>query len=276
MCVKTLSKALLYALCSTLPQWGGLGSLPGPTHAAAEPPPGMVALPASVYTPLYSDQTAALAVEAFYLDTYAVTRAQYLAFVQANPPWRRRHIPRLFAETAYLQSWPDDLPVDEASTTWGQSPVTQVSWFAARAYCKWQGKRLPTVAEWEYAAMASDTAPDGRQDAGYLARILAWYAQPTPDKLPAVGSTGRNYWGVYDLHGLVWEWTADFHTALVTGESRGDSNLERDLFCGAGVVGTSGQERVNYPAFMRYAYRSSLRGSYTVANLGFRCAKDTP
>ena len=69
---------------------------------------------------------------------------------------------------------------------------------------------------------------------------------------------------------------ADFQTALVTGESRGDGDLERDLFCGAGVAGTALQERVNYPAFMRYAYRSSLRGTSTGSTLGFRCAKDYP
>jgi formylglycine-generating enzyme required for sulfatase activity len=156
------------------------------------------------------------------------------------------------------------------------SPVTNVSWFAAKAYCQWQHKRLPRVAEWEYAAQASADTPDGRSDPSYVSRMLAWYAVRSPPVPPPVGRGEKNYWGVYDLHGVVWEWVADFNTALVTGESRGDSDFERNLFCGAGAVGVTEAQRVNYPAFMRYAYRSSLQGHYTVNNLGFRCAKDLP
>ncbi len=77
-----------------------------------------------------------------------------------------------------------------------------------------------------------------------------------------------------DLHGLVWEWTSDFNSALVTGDARGDTGLERQLFCGAGSLGAS--DRANYAAFMRFGFRSSLRAGYTVHNLGFRCAKDMP
>ena len=57
---------------------------------------------------------------------------------------------------------------------------------------------------------------------------------------------------------------------------RGDKEAESDRFCGFGAFAVSEQERVNYPAFMRDAYRSSLRGTYTLHNLGFRCAKDLP
>jgi formylglycine-generating enzyme required for sulfatase activity len=94
------------------------------------------------------------------------------------------------------------------------------------------------------------------------------------DALPPVRSTFRNVFGIWDMHGLVWEWVSDFNTALVTGESRADSGLDRQLFCGSGSSGAS--DFSDYAAFMRYAYRSSLRGNYTVANLGFRCAEDAP
>jgi formylglycine-generating enzyme required for sulfatase activity len=238
----------------------------------------MVLLPAGEYTPLVQDNStpAAITVPAFALDMYAVTNAQYLAFVIANPRWRRSQVAPLFADNGYLRHWHDDVQPAKAEATVLQRPVTYVSWFAARAYCKWQGKRLPTMAEWEYAARASVNAPDGHSDAAYRRRILDWYAMSSPSLPPSIGSGGKNYWGVYDLHGVIWEWVADFHTALVTGESRGDSDLERNLFCGAGAKGVAEQERVNYPAFMRYAYRSSLQGHYTVSNLGFRCAKELP
>ena len=76
------------------------------------------------------------------------------------------------------------------------------------------------------------------------------------------------------MHGSVWEWVSDFNTALVTGESRQDAGLERDLFCGAGSLAASEQQRRNYAAFIRFAFRGSLQGNYSVNNLGFRCARD--
>jgi formylglycine-generating enzyme required for sulfatase activity len=238
----------------------------------------MVSIRGGAYVPLFQDRQdgAQVAVEPFYLDVYAVTNAQYLAFVTVHPEWQRAHVPRLFADQAYLHHWPGEAWFAAADETFGRRPVTYVSWFAARAYCQWQGKRLPSVAEWEYVGQASETAPDGRQDPAYLRRILEWYALPAAALPPPVGSGLQNYWGVHDMHGVIWEWVADFQTALVTGESRGDSDFERNLFCGAGAVGMASQDRTNYAAFLRYAYRSSLRGHYTVHNLGFRCAKDAP
>ncbi|HEU5123837.1 MAG TPA: formylglycine-generating enzyme family protein, partial [Verrucomicrobiae bacterium] len=58
----------------------------------------------------------------------------------------------------------------------------------------------------------------------------------------------------------------------VTGDVRNDTGLERQLFCGAGSVGA--KDVRNFPAFMRYGFRSSLKANYCVHNLGFRCAKD--
>ena len=59
---------------------------------------------------------------------------------------------------------------------------------------------------------------------------------------------------------------------MVTGDSRGDTGLDRQLFCGSGAQGA--KDRSDFPAFMRFAYRSSLKAGYTVHNLGFRCAQD--
>ena len=91
-----------------------------------------------------------------------------------------------------------------------------------------------------------------------------------------VGNGGPNLLSSFhvigDLHGLVWEWTSDFNSAIVTGDARGDTGLERNLFCGAGSLGA--KDTGNFPAFMRFGMRSSLKASYTVHNLGFRCAKD--
>ena len=113
-------------------------------------------------------------------------------------------------------------------------PVTNVSWFAAKAYCKAHEKRLPTVEEWEYVGQASQHKANGTQDPEFRQLILEWYSRPSFDSLPDVKETESNYWQVYGMHGVVWELVSDFNTSLVTGESRGDSQLEQQLFCGAG------------------------------------------
>src|SRR5262249_5555967 len=103
-------------------------------------------------------------------------------------------------------------------------------------------------------------------------QVRAWYSAPTAKTLASVGQGQANYFGIHDLHRLVWEWVADFNTAMVTGDARGDTGLDRQLFCGSGSAGA--KDRGNFPAFMRYGFRSSLQGSYTVHNLGFRCARN--
>lgn len=240
--------------------------------AAPDGPAGMVLIPAGQYVPLV--RTAAdpetVPVAAFLLDAAPVTNAQFLAFVTAQPKWRRSTVSPLFADASYLGHWIGELEPGPRAPA--DAPVVSVSWFAARAYARWAGKRLPTAAEWEWAAAAGYESPDGRNDAALNRDLYAWLARPVPAILPAITTAKPNFHGARGLHGLVWEWVEDFNTALVTGESRADSGLDRDLFCGAGAVG-AGQTN-DYAAFMRAALRSSLKAANTVTSLGFRCARD--
>lgn len=240
--------------------------------STTEVPTGMVRIPAGRFTPLFRGEQDPkdTPVAGFCLDVLPVTNGDFLDFVRANPKWRRSAVKRLFADENYLKFWAGDL--DPGAAASADAPVVHVSWFAAKSYAAWKGKRLPTTAEWEYAAAASPTKPDGAQDTRFVQQLRVWYATPSPDPLPPVGRGVANFHGVKDLHGLIWEWVADYNTAMVTGDARGDTGLERQLFCGSGAEGA--KERDNYPAFMRYGFRSSLKGSYTVHNLGFRCAQD--
>lgn len=239
---------------------------------AVEPPPGMKLIPAGTYTPLLRDQAdpEKVPVAAFWLDERPVTNGEFLAFVQANPKWRRSQVPPLFADGQYLAHWAGDLETGARAPA--EAPVVRVSWFAARAYAKWSGKRLPMTAEWERAASSGYRGPTAKAEADFTARALEWYATPTPAVPAAAGSGRANFYGVRNLLDLVWEWVDDFNTALVTGESRADGGLERNLFCGSGAA--TARNREDYPAFMRVGYRSSLRADYTVPNLGFRCARN--
>lgn len=238
----------------------------------SNPPAGMATIGGGIYTPLYAAKkdSVKIKVAPFFIDKYPVTNEQYLNFVKANPKWQKSKIKKIFADRNYLSHWKNDF--EFGNNVLSSSPVTNISWFAAKAYCDYYKKRLPTVAEWELVAKASLNNPDGTKDQKYVKQILEWYSAPTLEKTPIVGLRAKNYWGVYDMHGLVWEWTSDFFNSLVTGESRGDSGLERNLFCGSGAVNAS--DFKNYPSFMRFAFRSSLKANYTTNNLGFRCAKD--
>ena len=265
--MKTLSVALVFWIGATL-------ALAGQTNGvkSAKAPAGMALIPAGVYRSPFRglDDLKEVAVKTFYLDAFPVTNAEFLEFVRAHPHLRRSQVKEPFADKSYLKHWEGDLELGAAAPA--NAPVTHVSWFAAKAFAAWQGKRLPTVAEWEYAAQASPVRLDGENDPEFKQQILNWYSTPTPPQLSAVGLGRANFWGVHDLHGLVWEWVADFSTPTGNGESRGDTNVNRDRFCGAGSQGA--RDRSDYPAFMRFGFRSSLKAGYTVHNLGFRCAKD--
>ena len=232
---------------------------------------GMVLIPAGSYAPILrgTDEPERLPVAAFWLDARPVTNAEFLAFVRANPKWQRSRVSPLFADSGYLGDWASDLELGAHAPS--DSPVVRVSWFAARAYAKSLGKRLPTTAEWERAAAGGIASADGAREPGFSAGVLAVFARAAPEVLPAAGSGRANFFGAHDLLGSVWEWVDDFNTAMVTGESRGDTGLERTLFCGAGAA--SARDLTNYPAFMRAGLRSSLRANYAVPNLGFRCAQ---
>jgi sulfatase modifying factor 1 len=240
--------------------------------AVDSPETGMALIPDGIYRPLFRALTDSngTPVKSFYLDVTGVTNRDFLEFVRANPRWQRSQVKRLFADESYLKLWAADLATGSAAPA--TVPVTYVSWFAAKAYADWKGKRLPTVAEWEYAASASPGRPDGENDPDFNRWVRKWYTSPASAQLATVGAGPANFWGVHDLHGLVWEWVADFNSAMITGDARNDSGLDRDLFCGAGAAGA--KEVGNFPAFLRYGFRSSLKADYTVHNLGFRCAKN--
>ncbi|SEG49432.1 formylglycine-generating enzyme family protein [Sphingobacterium lactis] len=229
----------------------------------------MVLVKKGSFVPLYgSADKQPVQVKSFYLDVYPVTNAQYLEFLKQNKAFTKSQIKTIFANKSYLAYWKSDLDYGDAKPN---APVTNVSWYAAKKYCERMGKRLATVDEWEYAAMSDAKTLDARAKKSYNQYILNWYESPRTYN-NVVGSTFKNYWGVYDMHGLVWEWTADFNSTFLTGESRKDRGDDGNLFCGGASVNAS--DLMNYAAFMRYAFRGSMKAAYGGRNLGFRCARD--
>ena len=142
-------------------------------------------------------------VDAFYMDETEVTNAQFKEFVLENPRWQKWRINGRFHNGRYLWDWDgNNYPKGK-----DKHPVDHVSWYAAMAYSKWAGKRLPTEAEWERAArggLVDKQYPHGNtltpRDANYGNNIK---------DTTAVGRYPANGYGLYDMAGNVSEWCLD-------------------------------------------------------------------
>jgi formylglycine-generating enzyme required for sulfatase activity len=226
----------------------------------------VVTLPEGRFAPLFGLDVGQVAfpVGRFRLDVRPVTRAEFAAFLEQHPAWKKGKAARALVDAQYLAGFePTKAP---------GAPVTQLSWFAAKAYCASVGGRLPSTLEWEYAAAADETRADASRSPDFAQRILDWYGKPNrPDDLEQRGSP-RNVYGVEALHGLVWEWTDDFNALFVSGDNRQDGDKNARFMCGSGSTGAANRE--DYAAFMRYAMRSSLTPRTSLPRLGFRCAYD--
>ncbi|HLU62452.1 MAG TPA: formylglycine-generating enzyme family protein [Gammaproteobacteria bacterium] len=214
--------------------------------------------------------TEVIRVEDFLLDRIPVSNEAFLAFVTRNPEWRRGMAKKLLVGEHYLEHWKGPLTLGDESLR--EQPVTNVSWFAARAYCESRGGRLPSWHEWEYAAAAGRDEFDARHRPEWRQRILDWYAQTGGKPLRKVGAMPPDVRGIHDLHGLIWEWVEDYNALMISGDNREQGGADEVMFCGAGAA--SMKDREHYAVLMRVAMLSSLKAGEGTRNLGFRCAYD--
>ena len=225
-----------------------------------------VFVPAGVYVPFFKSGSGikAVPVEPICLSETAVTHEEFLGFVRDHPNWRKSRIKKLFAEGSYLADWQDDLtPRPEVLS----QPVTFVSWFAAGAYCEAAGGRLPTVAEWErFAGGSTPTSKPGTAADRGAGQGATPFAFAMGRSAPELANTALAFPGV-------WEWTANFNSAMVSGRIGTSEGADSSQFCGDGIRAV---DPSNYGAFLRYSFRSSLRANFALKNLGFRCVREAP
>ena len=252
-------------------------------------PEGMVLIPAGQFQMGSEDEDAndneqpvhTVHLDAFYMDKYEVTNAQYKAFVEANPQWQKdRFEGEIYSSRGYyLLTWNGN-NYPEGKATY---PVRYVSWYAAMAYAAWAGKRLPTEAEWEYAArggLAGQTYPWGNTisaaDANYDRNV---------GSTSAVGEYAANGYGLYDMAGNVWEWCLDKYDADFYARSRNSRNpisvsdgkslpwiLENFKHLRVARVLRGGSW--DYDArYVRVAIRYGFARTVAVHHLGFRCVR---
>lgn len=270
-----------------------------------------------------------VSLHSFYMDEHEVTNAQFAAFVAATGYVTVAERPLNAAEfpgvdpsllvpgsavfTApktvdglndHLQwwsyvpgaNWKHPEGPESSIEGKGDHPVTQLAYQDAEAYAKWAGKRLPTEAEWEYAAKAGHHTNElyywgneKKENGKWLANIFQGEFPTNNSKEDGFETTApvksfpANAWGLYDMEGNVWEWCSDFYRpdayqpgagqsnprgpadsydpqepGLVKRVQRGGSFLCNDEYCERYKAGSRGKGEVNSPT----------------NNVGFRCVKD--
>jgi sulfatase modifying factor 1 len=151
----------------------------------------------------------------YLIDQFPVTNAQFKKFTDANPEWQPGHISRELDNGNYLAHWNDPAAfVDKAN-----HPVVNVNWYAAVAYCHWARKRLPTEAEWEYAARGGRNTlfPWGDQPVG---PIHLNYSASNLHTTTRAGIYPANGFGLLDMAGNVWNLLADEWKPYAAGAQR--------------------------------------------------------
>jgi formylglycine-generating enzyme required for sulfatase activity/tRNA A-37 threonylcarbamoyl transferase component Bud32 len=206
-------------------------------------------------------------LSAYCIDKTEVTVEAYVACATAKgcPPPQ-------FSELSY-DLGPNDLRRRSQfcnSTDRPDHPINCVDWNQAVAYCQWAGERLPTEAEWEYAARGSDgrTYPWG-VDAPSPERLNVYGTADGYDSTSPVGSFpySASPFGALDMAGNVWEWTADwygFYSEEPVSDPQGPMDGTRHVLRGAGWMNHD-------PGVARAAFRNWGEPMVRVNTLGFRC-----
>ena len=214
-------------------------------------------------------------IDAFYMDKYEVTNGAYKKFLDANPQWRKNRIPTAYHDGDYLKHWNgNNYPSGKAG-----HPVTYVSWYAAMAYAKWAGKRLPTEAEWEKAARGGLVGKK-HQWGDYINSTRANYNKIV-GKTTNVGTYLANGYSLYDMAGNVSEWCLDMYDKDFYGNSRrqnpiAGTDLSRDL---ENFTEVSTQRVLrggawnSVPQYTRVAKRTKADPKLSHATVGFRCVR---
>ena len=188
--------------------------------------------------------------KSYYLGAYEVTQGEYEKVMGANP----------------------------SSFKGAKNPVEMVSWDDAVSFCKklsempeekaaGRSYRLPTEAEWEYACRAGSTTSYSFGETAESLREYAWFVEGREGKTHPVGLEKPNRWGLYDMHGNVWEWCQDWYADYPPDASTdplGPNAGSLRVYRGGGWI--------NFAALCRSASRYAVAPSHRVNSLGFRLA----
>ncbi|MEM9457540.1 MAG: SUMF1/EgtB/PvdO family nonheme iron enzyme [Myxococcota bacterium] len=199
-------------------------------------------------------------LDSFYLARTEVTNAQYARYLEANP------------DVPEPPAW------DDPRLNQPEQPVVGLLWDEAVAYCDWAGLSLPTEAQWEYAARAGTTTAYWFGDDGEELERFGWVSTNMGDptrgfahaRPHTVGTKGPNPWGLYDVHGNVWEWCLDSYEPYTTRVRAGDGLRRRAGDDAARVV--RGGSYSNGVHLARSAFHLGVAPRHSNRIVGFRPA----
>jgi len=213
-------------------------------------------------------------VSAFRIDPFEVTNAKFKRFLVANPDWQRDRVDPRTHNGNYLRDWRGtEFPAGSADL-----PVTNVTWYAAMAYARWAGKRLPSEAEWELAArggLSEPTFPWGDDPAD---STRANFSASGVGHAIRVGRYRPNGLGLYDMAGNVWEYVLDEYAAYpagaqtnpIAGAEPGSMPADNKVTSRRVIRGGSwGGAPVNLWVSFRDSHPPGGAGNH----VGFRCAR---
>lgn len=228
-------------------------------------------------------------IKPFYIDKTPVTVGQFKAFIEATG---HKTEAEKFGDSGVFNleknSW-ELLPGATWRKPFGPSgpdsennhPVTHVSWNDAQAYAQWVGKRLPTEAEWEYAARSGKNSKNKFSWGNQISINGKYFANTWQGKIDApkaedgylftspVGAFGENEAGLTDMGGNVWQWCADTYKAYPGSQEavREDANV-KVIRSGSFFYDQNGEDSFSVSGRSMNSVETSL------FNTGFRCAKD--
>ena len=200
----------------------------------------------------------------FWIDKCEVTNYQFLLVVAQHPFLRKSTFPRKFHDGNYLRNWSDDLVPELGSEL---KPVIHVSWYAARHYCNYAGKRLASEAEWEMAARAENESAYSIEGGVEILTDYAWYRENSGGKIHTTAQKLSNPNEIFDIHGNAWEWVYDWFGIYSNLNSTNPQGPEVGKY--RVLRGGSWSDPAEY---LRSAMRRDALPTSTFNNVGFRCA----
>lgn len=203
----------------------------------------------------------------FYMSPTPVTNQQFAAFLnnvgnhkEGGKEWLNLDMPGTGIKNL------DDKFIPKPN--YHDFPVVNVSWYGAQAFCEWVGGRLPTEAEWEYAARGGGK-PDiwaGTSDEDTL-KEYAWFVKNSRSKIHAVGQKKPNDLGLYDMSGNVGEWCMDWYNRSYYNWSPEKNPVNMEKSADKSVRGGSFN---NNPVGIRTFFRGFLTPAFSSGRIGFR------
>jgi formylglycine-generating enzyme required for sulfatase activity len=280
--------------CVAPPSCNGGVNTCGPTAtttccAASPVPTGTFARSYDGVNAAYSDNRFQATLSGFELDDYEVSVARFQAFVAAypgsQPSMGDGKNPHDATDPGWKSSWTALLPPSKQALSDGllcggltaqgpSDPVRCVTWYTAQAFCIWDGGRLPTEAEWNFAASGGDQQRvypwSQPASSTTVSATNAVYSTTAPARPGAHSPAGDGRWGHADLAGNVWEWTFDNFADPYPTQSCADCANH----AAAATRSTRGGSFAVNSVTLFAALRGDLDPAIPDKTVGFRCAHD--